>query len=72
MTTACNWVNRVQRTEKPIISDGAYLGYEVISTPSGNVYPVTNHVECFHTMEARYEKATYVWDRNGDSTRVPV
>lgn len=72
MSASCNWENRVRRESKVIESDGAYLGYEVISTPSGNVYPVTNHVECLHTMEARYEKATYVWDRNGDSTRVPV
>ena len=72
MSASCNWENRVRRESKPIISDGAWLGMEVISTPSGNTYPVTHHIEHHHTFESRYERATYVWDRDGNSKRIAI
>jgi len=72
MSASCNWENRVRRESKVIVSDGAHLGCRVISTPSGQVYPVTGHVEHHHTMESRYERATYVWDREGSSKRIAI
>ena len=70
MTTACNWVNRVRREEKPILNDGAWLGGRVISTPSGNRLPITGHEECYHEYHAEYANATYIWDSDGNGRRV--
>jgi len=69
MTTACNWVNRVRRTEAAIVSDGAWLGGRVESVENGQVLPITGHRMLDHTYTAEYELAVYVWDRDGNGTR---
>lgn len=69
MTTACNWVNRVRRTETPIVSDGKWLGGRVESRKTGEKQPITGHEVESHTYVAEYEKAVYTWDASGNSTR---
>ena len=71
MTSACNWVNRVKRVETPIISDGAFITDRVESRDTGRVLPITGHRMHNHFYIAEYERATYVWDENGASKRIP-
>jgi len=70
MSSACNWENRVRRTPHVILNDGAFLRDEVKSVPNGRVLPITGHVMMDHSYVAEYERATYVWDRDGTGRRI--
>jgi hypothetical protein len=81
MTSACNWVNRVKRAAPtilgfngklgPIQSDGAFITDRVESRDTSRVLPITGHRMHNHFYIAEYERATYIWDENGASKRIP-